>query len=377
MHPLVGSAGGDSDHMGRMHCRRMFRKWSHGMRVAALLPAFSLCALAAGADALVPISVEPSKPVFREVWAYLLRGEEKELTGSEPITDLCYFGASLARNGRIDDAVARPAIVLKDGLRPAIHLVIAELSNDALMHFSLDPAYGVRPLLIQDICRAGESFDGVQIDFEAVSRDDAEFFFDFLKELRVRLPAGKELSVAVPARTELTSDAYDYSRIAPIVDRMVIMAYDEHWSTSSPGPVASLPWCAKVVDYAKSTVDIDKIVMGLPLYGRAWQDRRLAKALRFQNVLDLVAEKKSTTSYAPELGASFEYSENVTVTVFFDDHRTLMEKLRLYQAREVTAVSFWRIGQGPPLLWSSIENAGSGKGSAPGGNGPTAEGATE
>jgi spore germination protein YaaH len=63
--------------------------------------------------------------------------------------------------------------------------------------------------------------------------------------------------------------------------------------------------------------------------------------------------------------------------VFFDDHRTLLEKLRLYQAREVNAVSFWRIGQGPPLLWSSIENAGSGNGSAPGGSGPTVEGATE
>jgi spore germination protein YaaH len=147
------------------------------------------------------------------------------------------------------------------------------------------------------------------------------------------------------------------------------MAYDEHWSTSSPGPVASLPWCAKVVDYAKSAVEIDKIVMGLPLYGRAWQDRRLAKALRFQNVLDLVAEKNGTTSYAPERGASFEYSENVVVTVFFDDHRSLMEKLRLYRAREVHSVSFWRIGQGPPLLWSSIENAANGTGTAARGSG--------
>ena len=333
------------------------------MRVAALLPALLLCTLAAWTDTLTPISAEPAKPVFREVWAYLLRGEEKELTGSEPITDICYFGATLARNGRITDMVARPAIVLKDGVKPAIHLVIAELSNDALMHFSLDPAYGVRPLLIEDICRVGESFDGIQIDFESIARDDAAFFFDFLKELKARMPVGKRLSIAVPARTELIADAYDYSRIAPLVDQMVIMAYDEHWSTSSPGPVASLPWCARVVDYAKSAVGVDKIVMGLPLYGRAWQDRRLAKALRFKNVLDLVAEKKSTTSYAPEVGASFEYSENVVVTVFFDDHRSLMEKLRLYQAREINAVSFWRIGQGPPLLWSSIENARHGNGS--------------
>ena len=52
--------------------------------------------------------------------------------------------------------------------------MIAELSNQALMHFALDPRYGVTPLLVEDICRIANDFDGVQIDFESVSRDDAE-----------------------------------------------------------------------------------------------------------------------------------------------------------------------------------------------------------
>jgi spore germination protein len=345
--------------MGRIHCLQMLRRCSDGMRVAALLPVLALCTLTAWNSEQIPVTDESVRPAFKEIWAYLLRGEEKELTGTEPITDLCYFGAGMTKDGRITDTVARPVVTLKGGLKPAIHLVIAELSNPALMHFSLDPGYGVRPLLIEDICRIAEGFDGVQIDFESVSRDDADHFYDFLKELRSRLPAGKKLSVAVPARTKLIADAYDYSRIAPIVDRMVIMAYDEHWSTSSPGPVASLPWCSTVVDYAKSTVESAKIVMGLPLYGRAWQDKKLAKALRFRNVQDLVAEKKSTTNYAPELGAYFEYSESVVVTVFYDDHRSIMDKLQLYRARDINSVSFWRIGQGPPQLWGNIENAGS------------------
>jgi spore germination protein YaaH len=137
------------------------------------------------------------------------------------------------------------------------------------------------------------------------------------------------------------------------------MAYDEHWSTSAPGPVASLPWCAKVVEYAKSAAAISKIVMGLPLYGRAWQDKRLARALRFKNVQDIIAEKNSTSSYASELGAYFEYSENVTVKVFYDDDRSIMEKLQLYKAKDIDAVSFWRIGLGPPGLWNNVENGAS------------------
>jgi spore germination protein len=325
--------------------------------LVVLLSTCVLCLLTAAASAaweIVP--EEPAHRVFNEVWAYLMQGEERELTGTEPITDLCYFGASLTREGRVTEVISRPVITLRDGLRPRIDLVVADLSNSALMHFSLDPEYGVRPVLIDDICRVSDAFDGVQIDFEMVSRDDARYFFDFLRELRARLPAGKQLSVALPARTEPVTDAYDYVRIAPIVDRMVIMAYDEHWSTSAPGPVASLPWCAKVADYVTSVVDRDKIVMGLPLYGRAWQDKRLAKALRFRNVQDLVAATNSTPSYASELGAWFEYSESVNVKVYYDDNRTILEKLDLYRGRGVRAVSFWRVGQGPAELWSSIEH---------------------
>jgi spore germination protein YaaH len=325
-------------------------------RAAALLPALALCTLSGWIFEQDPH--EPARPVFKEIWAYLQRGEEKELTGSEPITDLCYFGASLTRNGRITETIARPSVTLEDGAQPAIHLVIAELSNSALMHFSLSPEYGVRPLLIEDIRRVADGFDGVQIDFESVSADDAGSFLDFLGQLRSALPAGKKLSVAVPARTQRVTDAYDYSRIAPIVDRIVIMAYDEHWSTSSPGPVASLPWCSKVVDFAKGAVAGEKIVMGLPLYGRAWQDKKLARALRFKNVQDLVADTKSKTSYATELGSYFEYSENVVVTVFYDDVRSIREKLQLYRGKGIDSVSFWRVGLGPPQLWSSIEKAG-------------------
>jgi spore germination protein YaaH len=57
------------------------------------------------------------------------------------------------------------------------------------------------------------------------------------------------------------------------------------------------------------------------------------------------------------------------VTVFYDDHRTILEKLRLYRARGIDSVSFWRIGQGPPQLWSSIDAAATKEGPAAAGSG--------
>jgi spore germination protein YaaH len=299
----------------------------------------------------------PAKVVFNEVWGYLIQGEEDELTGQEPFTDICYFAATLTDDGRIENTIARPVVALRDGSNPKIHLVIADPWNSSLLHFSLSPIYGLRPILIEDICRASQDFDGVQIDFEAVSPDDAQYFWDFLKELRDQLPSNKMLSVAVPARIGEIFDAYEYWKIAPIVDRVVIMAYDEHWSQSSPGPVASLFWCLDVIDYTLSIIEHDKIVMGLPLYGRAWVDKKLAKALGFHNVQDIITENHAKTNYQSEIGSYFEYSERVTVKVFYDDLRSIREKLQLYSSHDVKSVAFWRIGLGPSDLWSNIANA--------------------
>lgn len=339
-------------------------------RAALVLAALALCApCCRGAEpaAAVPITGGPAvpdgipaaapapRPAFDEIWAYLVRGEESRLAGTEPITDICYVGAYLSRNGRIAGTIPRPAVTTRGGAKPRVHLVVAETSNMALTHFAVDPRYGVRPLLVEDICRLAQEFDGVQIDFEAVAREDAGVFHDFLRALRAALPAGKTLSIAVPARTKTVADAWEYARIATIVERMVIMAYDEHWSTSAPGPVASLPWCTTVVDYARTAVPAAKIIMGLPLYGRAWQDKALARALRFVNVQDLLGTMAGEVAYSPATGPSFTYTESVVVSVYFEDARSLVEKLSLYRARGVAAVSFWRIGQGPPEVWDSME----------------------
>ncbi len=341
--------------MNLLRLRRMPCRSARGTLTAVLLTALALCASAAWPAEPQSISDEPPRrPEFSEIWAYLVRGEESYLAGTEPITDVCYVGAYLSRNGRIAGTIPRPSVTTQGGVKPRIHLVVPETSNMALTHFAVDPRYGVMPLLVEDIFRVAAEFDGVQIDFEAVARDDAGVFRDFLRALRSALPAGTMLSIAVPARTKTIADAYEYSLIAPIVDRMVVMAYDEHWSTSAPGPVASLPWCANIVDYAKTALPLEKLVMGLPLYGRAWQDKQLARALRFDKVQDLVAESASAPGYATDAGPSFTYTETVVVTVYYDDIRSILDKLRLYQGRGVGAVSFWRIGQGPAELWSSI-----------------------
>ncbi len=254
---------------------------------------------------------------FIEVWAYIMKGEEDKIKGDEPITDLCYFSAKVNGKGHITGEYAPVDITFNNKIRH--HIVIAVLHNFALMHFVLNPDLPVRKNFINDICRVSQKFDGVQIDFESVASSDAGRFFSFLTELRSALEKDKMLSIALPPRRTRIADAYDYPSIATVADRVIIMAYDQHWSGSSPGPIAGLSWCREVAEFAKSFIPKEKLIMGLPLYGRSWQDKNFNKSVHYKHIEEMIKTSNIQPHYDPENGAYFEYEEKVKVRVYFTD----------------------------------------------------------
>lgn len=329
-------------------------------RSAALALAALLSASATSASAQVS-RPQPPAPSFAEVWAYVMDGEEKVLDPSYPITDLCYFGASLSSQGKLIGVPDRSRLGRFPG---RAHLVVAEIGNYALTHFCLDPAYPLRDQLVADIALAAEKFDGVQIDFEAVLSKDYDAFLDFVSALKQRL-VGKTLSVALPARISEKSDAFGYERVSKISDRVVVMAYDEHWSASAPGPVASIEWCTKVSDYARAKVPAEKLVMGNPFYGRAWADKSLSRAYKYSGLSALIEEKGIAKIERQGAVPYFEYSETVTVRAYFDDAASIQARLGMYSARSIKNVAFWRLGQEDPSIWKAISVSAAAPLSAP------------
>ncbi len=288
---------------------------------------------------------------FREIWGYVLEGEEASYTGAEPLTDIGYFCATIGPKG--DLKLSRLAKELKNGFRsPRVHLVVAVISNPGLLHFCLGPGFGVRERLVAQIEAASGRFDGVQIDFESVLAEDAGSYLDFLKMLKERL-GEKRLSVAVPPRRSYAGDAYDYAAVAGIADRVIVMAYDQHWRTSAPGPVASLEWCNEVSSYALEKIPPERLVMGLPLYGRSWQDREHSRALRYPQVREML-EKKRRARRTNDGAPGFSFEDRVSVRVYYDDVDSLHEKLSLYRVKGIGAVSFWRMGQESRELWDTL-----------------------
>jgi len=132
------------------------------------------------------------------------------------------------------------------------------------------------------------------------------------------------------------------------------MAYDEHWSGGIPGSIASLDWCANVSSYSLSKIGREKLVMGLPFYGRAWADTNPAKAYKHSAISKLVTDKNIGTPNRNEDIPWFEYQETVRVQVYYEDAISTLSRLNLYKTAAVRGVSFWRLGQEDPEVWKSM-----------------------
>jgi len=288
---------------------------------------------------------------FREIWAYLVNGREAAYSPDYPISDLCYFGTDLDSYGSLIDVPEFGNIASFPGRK---HLV-ATCNGRALTHFVLAEGSPERKALISGLLEAAAPYDGLQIDFESVLPKDGDVFLSFLRELRAGL--GKKMfTVALPARTRLLSDdVYDYNAIKPLVDRILVMAYDEHWSTSEPGPIASMGWCQQVAQYALQTIGPEKLIMGLPFYGRSWGSENTNRAYLYSGIEGL-RELQNIKEIQRENGIpTFKFEMPLSVTVYYEDDYSLSTRLEMYRNMGVTAAGFWRLGQETPAFWPTIK----------------------
>jgi len=322
---------------------------------------------------------------FREVWGYLMRGEERLFTGDEPVTDLCYFSCTITSEGKLRGVVDPPVLPEHPNFKRRTHIVIADVENTRLMNFILDPSRPARDQLVAEIVALSTKYDGVQIDFEAVAGSDAANFLEFLKMIKEGMDPGKVFSIALPARRTKVNDAYDYAAISAVVDRVFIMAYDQHWSTSKPGPVASLSWCKAVLDYALTAVPAEKLVMGIPLYGRSWKNEKIvkrvkvkgkyarkskkkrktktkvitrtivrSKSIRTSKIPDLLEKKNAVKEYSADTGYVIRYNNRSKEIIYCDDLNATMEKF-LHYSEHIDSIGFWRLGMENRELWKNLE----------------------
>lgn len=118
--------------------------------------------------------------------------------------------------------------------------------------------------------------DGIQVDLENLTHLHRQSYYELIKLLREKIPKEKTVAVAVAANpygyTTGWQASYDYEKLASVADYLMIMAYDEHYEGSLPGSVSSPSFAEKSIRYALQYAPPEKIVLGIPFYGRIWSD---------------------------------------------------------------------------------------------------------
>ena len=215
--------------------------------------------------------------------------------------------------------------------------------------------------VIKQIITAVDQYnlDGINLDFENIPLTDKEAYNSLVKKLSTRLHSrGKTLSIALPAVDNFPAvgwmQAYDFKTLPNYVDYVILMTYDEHWL--KPGPVASVPWVEQVVKTAAKAIPSEKIMLGLPFYGRHWINNKRVNELSYRQVLDVAATYSVHTQWDDKSQSPFLKFKDYNGTlheIWYENAASLRIKLDLIDKYDLAGAASWRLGLEDPAFWQA------------------------
>ncbi len=110
-------------------------------------------------------------------------------------------------------------------------------------------------------------YRGLSLDIESIPDKDDPAYIAFIEALYPLMHA-RNLRLYVAAAVATTDD--DLKAIAANSDGIVLMNYDQHQTTSDPGPIASQTWFVSNLQRMLKTVPKQKIICALGNYGYDW-----------------------------------------------------------------------------------------------------------
>lgn len=233
-----------------------------------------------------------------------------------------------------------------------------------------------RDQLVDDIIDAIETYDldGINIDIENVTPEQKNMYTDLVKQLRQGLPADKEVSVAVAANpygwTGGWHGSYDYHELGKYADYLMIMAYDESFYGSKPGPVASHNFVEASIQYALKYVPASKIVLGISFYGRYWNEELgiAGNGIHLTKIKEIMETYETKVTYyenyqAPKVEFTVKKGDPLvyvfndplkpgTYTIWYENNDSIKDKLMLVQKYNLKGTGNWSLGQEVSEIWS-------------------------
>lgn len=206
--------------------------------------------------------------------------------------------------------------------------------------------------------------DGINIDFESLKQETGEYYVQFIRELT---PLLKEQGLVVSVDMYVPSGwtrHYNRAEVGKVVDYIMVMTYDEHWSSSpESGSVASIGWVEQGIKNTLEEVPAEKVLLGLPYYTRLWEEEEVSggiqvssKAYGMSKGETILKEQKVEPVWLDEAGQYYgEFKEdNKTYKIWLEEEKSIEEKVKLVDKYNLAGVAGWKRGLEKKEIWELL-----------------------
>jgi spore germination protein YaaH len=196
------------------------------------------------------------------------------------------------------------------------------------------------------------NFAGINIDFENIPDSSQKNLVTFMQELYTQFhPLRLEVSQSVP----LDNPSFNYKKFAQFNDYLILMAYDEHETTSQAGAVASQNWYVEHLQRRLTELAGNKYVIAIGNYGYNWQEKSNSTTeVSFQEALKIARESEGKIVFAADtLNPTFDYYDDQDRLhhVWFLDAITAFNEVVEGESFGVRGFGLWRLGSEDPSVW--------------------------
>ncbi len=214
-------------------------------------------------------------PLSKRVYGYVPYWVSLDLAAFhwDLVSDVIAFSVEIATDGTVSNLHSLPGAALVQAAHShgaKVHLA-ATLFNTSgggeIATFLGSSAATAKAT--QQLASLAQGLDGINLDFEFVPSASRAAFTAFVQQLHAALPAGSELTLAMPA--SVGYGGYDVPNLAAATERLLLMEYDYHWR-ASPTSGANSPLAAveTAVNGFLAQAPAASIAMGVPYYGYDW-----------------------------------------------------------------------------------------------------------
>jgi len=217
----------------------------------------------------------------------------------------------------------------------------------ALLH---DPAAGKALLDRLEPFLLANHAAGVFFDFEALPADAQRDYLRFLKAAHDRLAAkGLIVAIAAPAGDR----SWKLPAYAAVTDKIVVMAYDEHFQGGPAGPIASQPWFTQAVTRAVRGLPPDKVVIAIGSYAYDWAEGGDTQVVSIEDSWLTAHESDAVPVFDPaSANSSFTYMQQGALhTVWMLDAASAYNQIAALRAAGINGLALWRMGTEDPSVW--------------------------